>query len=64
MEAQLGELAATKARLEAEALSALRIVPAKTKKAEVLTKHIGEAAKQDPSAMVHVIRSWLSEADR
>src|SRR5579884_2938509 len=64
MEAQLAEQTAARAKLEAEALSALKIAPAKTKKSEVLTKHIAEAAKKDPSAMVHVIRSWLSESER
>ena len=64
MEAQLAEQAAARAKLEAEALNALRITPAKTKKSEVLTKHIAEAAKKDPSAMVHVVRSWLAESER
>jgi len=64
IESQLAEQVAMKARLENEALSALKISPAKTKKSEVLTKHIGEAAKKDPSVMVHVIRSWLTESDR
>lgn len=64
LESQLAEQASARARLEAEALNALKIAPAKTKKSEVLTKHISEAAKKDPSAMVHVIRSWLTESER
>jgi flagellar M-ring protein FliF len=64
MEAQIADQAAAKARLEAEALNALKLAPAKTKKSEVLTKHIAEAAKKDPGAMVHVIRSWLAESER
>jgi flagellar biosynthesis/type III secretory pathway M-ring protein FliF/YscJ len=64
MEAQLAEQTAARAKLEAEALNALKIAPAKTKKSEVLTKHIAEAAKKDPSAMVHVLRSWLAESER
>ena len=61
LEARMNEQAATKKRLEAEALSALKLPPVTTKKSEVLTKHIGEAAKKDPTLMVHVLRSWLEE---
>ena len=35
--------------------------PVGTKKTEVLTKHIGEAAKKDPTVMAQVLRSWLNE---
>jgi flagellar biosynthesis/type III secretory pathway M-ring protein FliF/YscJ len=61
MEARLTEQAAMKQKLEAEALNALKISPVSTKKTEVLSKHIGEAAKKDPTSMVHVLRSWLNE---
>jgi len=61
LEARMNEQAATKKRLEAEALSALKLPPVTTKKSEVLTKHIGEAARKDPTLMVHVLRSWLEE---
>ena len=47
--------------MEAEALNALKLPQITTKKSEVLTKHIGEAAKKDPTLMVHVLRSWLEE---
>ncbi len=60
-EARINEQSAQKARLEAEALGALKLPPVTTKKSEVLTKHIGEAAKKDPTLMVHVLRSWLEE---
>jgi flagellar M-ring protein FliF len=61
LEARLSEHSAMKQKLEAEALSALKLPPVTTKKSEVLTKHIGEAAKKDPTLMVHVLRSWLEE---
>ena len=61
LEARINEQSAAKARLEAEALSALKLPPVTTKKSEVLTKHIGEAARKDPTLMVHVLRSWLEE---
>jgi flagellar M-ring protein FliF len=60
-EARIAEQSAQKQRLEAEALLALKLPPVTTKKSEVLTKHIGEAAKKDPTLMVHVLRSWLEE---
>lgn len=64
LEAQIAEqAAAARAKLD-DALVALKIPSPKTKKAEVLTKHIAEAAKKDPTSMVHVLRSWLVEQDR
>ena len=61
IEATLAEQAALRQRQEAEALNALKQPPA-TKKAEVLTKHIGEQAKKDTTPMAHVLRAWMSEA--
>ena len=61
LEAKLNEQTALKHKLEAEALSALKLPQVTTKKSEILTKHIGEAAKKDPTLMVHVLRSWLEE---
>ncbi len=61
MESRLAEQVAMKQKLEAEALNALKLSPVSTKKTEVLTKHIGEAAKKDPTMMAHVLRSWLNE---
>jgi flagellar M-ring protein FliF len=61
IENQLAEQAATRQKQETEALNALKLPPV-TKKAEVLTKHIGEQAKKDSTSMAHVLRSWMSEA--
>jgi flagellar M-ring protein FliF len=60
IENQLAEQAATRQKQETEALNALKLPPV-TKKAEVLTKHIGEQAKKDSTSMAHVLRSWMSE---
>jgi flagellar M-ring protein FliF len=60
IENQLAEQAALRQKQEADALNALKLPPV-TKKAEVLTKHIGEQAKKDSSSMAHVLRSWMSE---
>jgi len=57
---QIAEQAALRQQQEMEALNALKL-PVATKKTEVLTKHIGEQAKKDSTAMAHVLRSWMSE---
>ena len=61
IEATLAEQAALRQKQEADALNALKLPPV-TKKAEVLTKHIGEQAKKDTTPMVHVLRAWMNEA--
>lgn len=60
IENQRAEQASLRLKLEADALNALKLPPV-TKKAEVLTKHIGEQAKQDSSSMAQVLRSWMTE---
>jgi flagellar biosynthesis/type III secretory pathway M-ring protein FliF/YscJ len=60
IENQLAEQAAARQKQEMDALNALKAPPV-TKKAEVLTKHIGEQAKKDSSSMAHVLRSWMTE---
>ena len=60
IEDQLAEQAALRQKQEADALNALKLAPV-TKKAEVLTKHIGEQAKKDSTVMAHVLRSWMAE---
>ena len=48
---------------EIEAMTALKLPQVKTKKSEVLTKHIAEEAKKDASTMVQVLRNWINEVD-
>ncbi len=60
LESQMAEQTAQRQKQEADALNALKL-PAVTKKTEVLTKHIGEQAKKDSTAMAHVLRSWMSD---
>jgi flagellar M-ring protein FliF len=64
LELRLAEQQATKQRLESEALSALRLPPVTTKKAEVLTKHIAESVKSDPVAAAQILRTWLNDMER
>jgi flagellar M-ring protein FliF len=60
IENQLAEQTAARQKQETDALNALKLPPV-TKKAEVLTKHIGEQAKKDSTSMAHVLRSWMTE---
>ncbi len=64
LQARIAEQEALKQRLEAEALSALKVPTATTKKAEVLTKHLVETAKKDPTSTAHILRSWLYDMER
>ena len=59
LEAQLADHAAEQARLEAEALISLKL-PNKTKKTEVLIKHISAESKKDPKSQADVVRTWLN----
>jgi len=60
IEATLAEQTALRQKQEIDALNALKLPPV-TKKAEVLTKHIGEQAKKDTTSMAHVLRAWMTE---
>ncbi|MCW5978993.1 MAG: flagellar M-ring protein FliF [Bryobacteraceae bacterium] len=57
---KIAEQAAIKAKLEQEALHALKI-PAATKKTDVLVKHLTDEARKDPKTMAQLIRTWLHE---
>jgi flagellar M-ring protein FliF len=59
MEDKLAERTLESARQEAEALMALKIPVVKTKKTEVLTKHIAAEAKKNPGLQAQVVRTWM-----
>jgi flagellar biosynthesis/type III secretory pathway M-ring protein FliF/YscJ len=61
MEDKVAEQEALKEKQSLEILGSLKVVPAKTPKAEVLTRHIAEETKKDPQAIAHVLRGWMSE---
>jgi flagellar M-ring protein FliF len=63
LESRLADQQAAKQRLEAEALSALKLPPVTTKKAEVLTKHIAETVKKDPVGAAQILRTWLNDME-
>jgi flagellar M-ring protein FliF len=61
MEAKLAGQAQSQARLEAEALEAMRVPAVGTSKADVLTKYLRESLKKDPQCQVQTLRTWLNE---
>jgi len=63
MQERLAGQVALKARLEDEALQSLKLPAVKTKKTEVLAKHISEEAERDPVAMANLVRTWLNEEE-
>jgi len=60
LEARLAEQVAEQQRQEAEAMLALKLPAASTKKADILIKHISAEVKKNPAAMAQVVRSWLN----
>ena len=64
IEAKMAEQTALAAKNEAEELMKLKFPEIKTKKTEVLTKHIVAEAKKDPALMAQVVRSWLNDGGR
>jgi flagellar biosynthesis/type III secretory pathway M-ring protein FliF/YscJ len=64
LESKLADHEAKKQQMEAEVLSSLKLPTVVTKKAEVLSKHIGEAVKKDPGAAAKILRTWLDEGRR
>jgi len=63
LSAQLADQAEQQAELEQEALETLRLAPPKTKKSEVLAKHLAEEAKKDATGLAQVVRTWLEERE-
>lgn len=50
-------------REEQALLSSLQMPATKTKKAEVLSKHIADEAKRDPAMVAQLVRSWIAEKE-
>ena len=60
-EGQLASRAASQERLDAEALHALKLPAAGTKKSEVLAKHLKKTVKDDPAGSAQLLRTWIHE---
>jgi flagellar M-ring protein FliF len=63
IESQLAERDALQAKMDAQALSSLKLAPVITKKAEVLAKHLREKIAQEPDISVQVLRTWIREEE-
>jgi flagellar M-ring protein FliF len=59
IEGKIAEREAEGERQAAEAMMALKAPVAKTKKAEVLSKHIAAEGKKNPTMQAQVVRTWL-----
>ena len=62
MERQLSENDAQQAQIEAEMLNRIKL-PANTKKAEVLVKHIRDSIQKDAAGTTNILRTWIAEPD-
>ncbi len=63
IESQLAERDALQAKLDAQALSALKLAPVITKKAEVFAKHLREKIAKEPELSAQILRSWIREEE-
>lgn len=61
IQAQLGGQADLQARLEAEALDAIKAPTPTSKKKDALSRYLRESLKKDPLVQVQTLRTWLNE---
>jgi flagellar M-ring protein FliF len=63
IESQLAEREALQQRMDAQALSSLKLAPVITKKAEVFAKHLREKISKEPDISVQILKSWIREEE-
>jgi flagellar M-ring protein FliF len=63
IESQLAERDALQAKIDAQALSSLKLAPVITKKAEVFAKHLRDKISKEPEVSVQILRSWIREEE-
>ena len=63
IESQLAERDALQAKMDAQALSSLKLAPVITKKAEVFAKHLREKIAKEPDISVQILRTWIREEE-
>lgn len=63
IESKLAERDALQRKIEAQALSSLKLSPVITKTAEVLAKHLREKIKQEPDVSAQILRTWIREEE-
>jgi len=63
IESQLAERDALQAKMDAQALSSLKLAPVITKKAEVFAKHLREKISKEPEISTQILRGWIRDDD-
>jgi flagellar biosynthesis/type III secretory pathway M-ring protein FliF/YscJ len=63
LESQLAERDALQQKMDAQALTSLKLAPVITKKAEVLAKHLREKITKDPDVSAQILRTWIREEE-
>jgi flagellar biosynthesis/type III secretory pathway M-ring protein FliF/YscJ len=63
LESKLAERSALERKLEAQALSSLKLAPVITKTAEVLAKHLREKIAKEPDVAAQVLRTWIRDEE-
>jgi flagellar M-ring protein FliF len=63
IESQLAERDALQQKMDAQALSSLKLAPLITKKAEVFAKHLREKIAKEPDISVQILKSWIREEE-
>jgi flagellar biosynthesis/type III secretory pathway M-ring protein FliF/YscJ len=63
LESQLAEREALQQKVDAQALTSLKLAPVITKKAEVLAKHLREKISKEPEVSAQILRTWIREEE-
>ena len=63
MEAKLQEREILQQKLDAQALSSLKLAPVITKTSEVLAKHLREKVAKEPEISAQILRTWIREEE-
>jgi flagellar M-ring protein FliF len=63
LESQLAQHDALQQKMDAQALTSLKLAPVITKKAEVLAKHLREKITKDPDISAQILRTWIREEE-
>ena len=63
MESKLAERDKLQQKMEAEALSALKLAPVITKTSEVLAKHLRDKVRKEAEVTAQILRTWVREEE-
>jgi flagellar M-ring protein FliF len=63
IESKLAEHDALQQKMDAQALSSLKLSPVITKKAEVFAKHLREKIKTEPEVSAQILHTWIREEE-